>query len=248
MIFNSFEGTCNYIKTLLDKNVKVYETDVKKICSINNINIDKIVYVEGESNKAILKDIKILDNNSISLIYSKRSWIDELPSLYQDNEFLKRFIFGFQKSHQDIECKIDTVSEQFSASKTEFLQWLSSWVGISFSEDVNEDSQRKVLSDIIRLYKIRGTKEYFVDLVKYLTQVNIRIDDSPKSRVLHHNLISKVSNEYIMTIYIDEIISQDEKIENQKLSIIRSIFEKEKPINVDFKIVYQNWKCKNIGM
>ncbi|NQY95136.1 MAG: hypothetical protein HRT43_13315 [Campylobacteraceae bacterium] len=240
MIFNSVEDTLKYVQTLLEKNIEINEHHLKKICSLNNIHMEKIQYVEGSSRRAVLKSIKLLDNNSFSCIYSKASWVNELPSLYQENDFLKRFMFGFQKSHEDIETKIDNIANQFTPAKTEFVEWLSSWVGVSFSKDIDENSQRKVMSDMIRLYKIRGTKQYFIDLIKHLTNVDIRIDDRAKHKVLHHNLTSNISTDYFMNIYIDEVISEDKTQEEQKLSIIRRIFEIEKPINVGFNIIYKD--------
>jgi len=240
MIFNSVEDTLKYVQTLLEKNIEIKEHHLEKICSLNNIIIEKVQYVEGDSHRATLQDVKLLDNNAFSCTYAKSSWVNELPSLYEENDFLKRFMFGFQKTHQDIENHIDNISNQFIPAKTEFVEWLSSWVGVSFSSDISENSQRKVMSDMIRLYKIRGTKQYFIDLIKHLTNVDIRIDDRAKYKVLHHNLISNVSTEYFMNIYIDELISEDKTEEEQKLSIIRRIFESEKPINVGFHILYKD--------
>jgi len=242
MIFNSVEDTLKYVQTLLEKNIEIKEHHLKKICSLNNISIEKVQYVEGDSHRSILKNVKLLDNNSFSCIYAKSSWVNELPSLYEENDFLKRFMFGFQKTHQDIENHIDNISNQFIPAKTEFVEWLSSWVGVSFSKDISENSQRKVMSDMIRLYKIRGTKQYFIDLIYHLTSVDIRIDDSKQYKVLHHNLTSKASNEYFMNIYIDDLISDDKEIEESKLSIIRRVFESEKPINVGFNIIYKDMK------
>ena len=45
-----------------------------------------------------------------------------------------------------------------------------------------------------------------------------------------------------MSIYIDDIISEDKEIEENKLSIIQRIFETEKPINVGFNIIYKDMK------
>ena len=246
MIFNSTEDTYKYIKKLLEQDIKINERSLKKICSLNNVIIEKVMYVEGDNNKAILNDIELLENNSVKIVFSKSSWVNELPSLYHENEFLKRFMFGFQKSHQEVENKIDNVSSQFIPTKTEFVEWLSSWVGVSFSKDINEDSKRKVMSDIIRLYSIRGTKQYFIDLIKHLTQVDVRIDDSKKYRTLHHNLVTKSSNKYLMQIHIDKKISEDKEEEEKKLSIINSIILNEKPINVEFELVYKYMKSKKV--
>ena len=239
MIFNCSKDFYIYIEKLLERNIEVFESQILKICKLNNFEIKDVSYIAGESQKAILDKITFLEDDTIKLVYKKESWIQLLPSLYQDNQFLEQFLFGFQQTHQNMENTIDTLSEQFTPYNTEFISWLGNWVGVEFGDDIEIDSKRRLLSDIVRLYKIRGTKDYFISVVKHLTNVTISIDDKGEYSKIHHNLLSKNPHKSLMKIFIHEKISEDKNEESQKLSIIKRIFESEKPINVEYEIIYQ---------
>lgn len=244
MTFNTSKDFFTYIEKLLEKDIEIFEPQIVKICKLNDINISDVSYISSDTKKATLAKITILDDDSIKLIYKKESWIKLLPSLYQDNKFLEQFLFGFQQTHQGMEDTIDTLSQQFTPYNTEFISWLGNWVGVEFGDDIDDDSKRRLLSDIVRLYKIRGTKEYFISVVKHLTNVIITIDDAGEYSKVHHNLLNKNSNTALMKILINEKISNNQDDEDKKLSIIKRIFESEKPINVAYEIIYQHTEHK----
>jgi phage tail-like protein len=238
MIFKTVKETIDYFNLLLEKEILVSPKTVEHICRLNSINISNATFISGENYEPELNSIKILDDESVSLVYKKRGWINHLPGLYQENDFLKRFLFGFEQEFLVTERKIDAMNELFEASNTEFINWLSSWVGVAFSESVPLRSKRRVLNNMVQLYKIRGTKRYFVELITLLTDIDVSINDSTKAVSLHHNLVSKSSKKHHFTIYISTKISNDSVIEKEKLGLIRAIVEREKPINVSFNIAY----------
>lgn len=239
MIFNSSQETFEYIQTLLDKKISITEPNLEKICSLNSVDIQERLFVAGDSNKTTLKSIELLENGSFSVELCRESWIKNLPELYHDNEFLQRFLFGIQQNYQKTEAKLDDISYLFNPSNTEFIDWLASWVGISFSSEVSEHSKRRLVQNMVRLYKIRGSKEYLVELIEYLTNVVVRIDDNPIPKLIHHNLMSKNSMHRSFIVYIDDRISKDTEQEDKKIAMIRHILHNEKPINVEFSIVYK---------
>ena len=87
-------------------------------------------------------------------------------------------------TNSPIENQIDNMSDQFSAQRTQFIDWLSSWLGVSISNNVDELAKRKLLSDMVRLYGIRGTKQYFVDIIKCLVDIDVRIEHEREYREL----------------------------------------------------------------
>lgn len=239
MIFNSIDETLTYIDNLIEKDISIYQHHLEKICALNNIKINKEVYISGDSIKPKLNSIEKLDDG-ISVIYEKKSWLNHIPSLYHENDFLRRFLAGIEQSHNQIENKITNMSDQFSPAKTQFVDWLSSWLGITISSEVNDLAKRKLLSDMVRLYSIRGTKQYFIDIIKHLTNVNVRIENVVEHKTLHHNLILKDSSKRFINVYIDEKISNDKIEENKKLSFIKNILDNEKPIGISYKLIYVN--------
>jgi len=240
MIFNSIKELLSYFDKLLDANVKIGLIDLNKILTYNSINIDKTILIEGADDEFSLKSIEIdLEEKTVLTLHAP-SWVKVLPAIYHDNIFLQNFLFGFQASdlkHQNI---INQIEKQFDPSHTEFIDWLSSWVGIRFANEVDDRAKRRILHNLVRLYKIRGTKDYFIELIGYLSGVKVRIDDSQEAEVLHASLRRRNNSKRgsFFKIFIDEKLSSDLEEEKMKLQIIHDFVDAEKPINVNFRIEY----------
>ena len=240
MIFNSSDEVVAYLNKLIHLNVAVSLLDLNKILDFNSIVVDTTQLVEGVDGEVVLKSIEKDEDAKIKVTLYSPSWIKMLPSLYHDNLFLQRFLFGFQTAdlkHQNI---INTIEEQFSPSNTNFIDWLSTWVGIRFAAEVNDRAKRRILHNIVRLYKIRGTKAYFIELIGYLTGVDVRIEDKNTIEVLHGSLIRRnnADGSPFFLILIDEKLSSDENEEQEILQMIHDIVDAEKPINVTFRVQY----------
>ena len=233
MIFKTALETFEYINTLLEKGIKISPKAIEKICALNKVNILQSTYIQGENKKPQLHSVQMLDSEEFILVYKLESWIHSLPSLYHDNEFLERFLFGFEEEDLQTQRVLDEMSELFNPSNTQFVDWLASWVGVAFSKEVDERAKRRVLHNIVQLYKIRGTKRYFVELIKYLCDINIRIDDSPVSQHIHHSLTKYSSDKKNFIVFID-----DEKEQGMKknIALMKMILQKEKPIGVSFRM------------
>lgn len=240
MIFNSLSDTITYFNTLLNTGVQVSHSNVIKILEKNNLTISKTILNEGKGDTILLKSIEDDKNGAVILTLDAPSWIKILPSFYHDNTFLQRFLFGFQLSDMKYQNIIETIDNQFNPSKSDFVDWLSTWVGVKFAQEVSDKAKRRVLHNIIHLYKIRGTKLYFIELLSYLTGVTIRIEDEQEAEPLHGSLQRRTSKHAtsIFTIYIDEKLSEDLAEEKILFQIVHDVVDTEKPINVAFNIEY----------
>jgi len=232
MIFKTALETFEYINTLLDRGVTISPQVIEKICRLNDIHIKKSTLIHGDNKKPQLDKVELLDNGAFILVYKQDSWMNSLPSLYHDNEFLERFLFGFEQEHLQTQLMLDDMHELFNPSKTEFVNWLASWVGIAFSKEVGERAKRRVLHNIVYLYKIRGTKEYFIKLIKYLCDITINIDDGSVVESMHHTLVKKVSNTKMFIVHIEN----KENCSDQAISLMKAILDKEKPIGVNYRL------------
>ena len=240
MIFDSINDVVDYLNTLLDSGVTVSYVNLNKILHNNNITVTKTILDEGKGEDIVLKSIVLDKGEGVILTLNAPSWIKMLPSFYHDNSFLQRFLFGFQMSDLKYQNIINTIENQFNPSNTDFVDWLSTWTGIKFSQEVSDRAKRRILHNIVRLYKIRGTKLYFVELLSYLTSVTIRIEDNQETQSLHGFLHKRTnsSNTPMFTIYIDEKLSENIEEEKNLLQIVHDLVDAEKPINVAFSIEY----------
>lgn len=240
MIFNSVDDTISYLNTLLNSSIEVSYLNLNKILQNNNINVSRIVLEEGQAEDVTLKSIAFEENKEVMLTLNAPSWIKMLPSFYHENSFLQRFLFGFQLSDFKYQNIIDSIENQFNPSSSDFVDWLGTWAGVKFAEEVSDKAKRRILHNIVRLYKIRGTKLYFTELLSYLTDVSIRIEDEQAVQKLHGSLVKRTNINAVpfFTIYIDEKLSEDVLEEKNLLQIIYNVVEAEKPINVNFTVEY----------
>jgi phage tail-like protein len=83
----------------------------------------------------------------------------------------------------------------FDPEKTpdEFLSWLAEWAALTFPSGLSKRRQRKLILQIIPLYKIRGTKKYVQTLLNICIGGVPRIDDEelPAMQVGQHSTIGK---------------------------------------------------------
>jgi phage tail-like protein len=126
------------------------------------------------------------------------SYLEYLPSIYQaDAEkgaFLGRYLKIYEKilSGRDdgvttqgaqvegIEQVIDRIHEFFAPETTtaDFLQWLAGWMALTLRQDWEESKKRRLISRILSLYRIRGTKRALEEYIKiYLPGVNVQITE-----------------------------------------------------------------------
>jgi phage tail-like protein len=117
--------------------------------------------------KIILSGNEILSPvvKSVTIFFTRVSYLDYLPGIYQENSvskgLLDRFLAIFESIFYDIDFTIDHISRYFDTYKTppEFLSWLGSWLDVSIDEDWPEDKKRLFIRNAVSMYKKRGTRE-----------------------------------------------------------------------------------------
>ncbi len=237
MIYNSKKEAMSYIQDILDRGIAVGYYRLKIFLQKHSIEVSalEIVEIRGVDELNLVSIDSFNDDNSINLTLNSYSLINYLPLLYHRKDFLKRYLFGIQSAGVVTNETIFNISYLFRAERTEYVDWLSSWFGISYGDLIDERGKRQIIANAIELYKKRGTKIYFIKLIKALIDVDISIDDHKYSAA---NMDNHSDKQKIFTVTIDQQISKDKEEESRKYSIIRNIFEKEKPVNSKMNIVY----------
>jgi phage tail-like protein len=131
--------------------------------------------------------------------------IDYLPAIYRDGEkdegpsfvslylrSFERILFGGKQlkaldpsaEPQDaipsgLEEEVAAIPLLFDPMRTpvEFLPWLASWVALSFHPDLPDKRRRKLLANIVPLYRIRGTRRYIEQLLTICLDMFVSVDD-----------------------------------------------------------------------
>lgn len=100
-------------------------------------------------------------------VQSKGHYLRYLPSLYEQDELMGRFLMLFESFWRPIDNQIDNVHYYFDPRITpvDFLPWLASWLDLTLDDRWPEARQRQLIRWAIALHRSRGTKW---GLLKYL--------------------------------------------------------------------------------
>lgn len=187
------------------------------------------------------------------------SYLHYLPAIFQqgDGLFLGRFLLAFEQLlsgrgdpslpglFEIVEGISGTMggleryfspkaNKELEQAPVEFLPWLAQWVALSFREDWTDDERRDLLSQIIPLYRLRGTKEGLSKMLKIYTDRSVEIQDE-FDQFPHYFQVRVVLN----TADPDEL--------KKKESIARAIIDQEKPAHTYYALQVQTSATMQIG-
>jgi phage tail-like protein len=88
------------------------------------------------------------------------SYMQYLPTPYQGDGFLSRFLLIFESILAPIESTIDNAASYFDPRLTppEWLPWLASWMGLELDENWPLERRREVVARAAGLLRIQGTR------------------------------------------------------------------------------------------
>jgi phage tail-like protein len=100
-------------------------------------------------------------------VYHSGRYLEYLPSLFEQDSFMGRFLMLFESFWGPIERQITDIHNYFDPDLTpaRFLPWLASWFDLVLDDHWSEAQQRELLNSVIWLYRRRGTR---VSLQRYL--------------------------------------------------------------------------------
>lgn len=158
---------------------------------------------------AFVKDLKIE--------FPKKSFTEYLPEIYQKDVgqdfFLQRFVGVFQSLYLDLDDNIANVPRIFDpkTASNEFLNCLVELMSLPHASLWGEEKLRKVLQEVISLYKIKGTLGAISRVVELYTgeipiiveKVSIEDKDVYKrNKERTNNLFGK--NGYFFSVFVSE--------------------------------------------
>ena len=189
--------------------------------------------------------------------YTPSRLLDYLPDIYRDDEhpFLGRYLSAFEKiligrddevaipggtegaSSSSLEEMIAGISRYFDPRITpkDFLPWLANWAALSLRADLDEGQQRSFTANIIRLYRLRGTKDNLIELLKLYTGTTPVVDEdaTPSKDFQARYYYPSTAHFFKVSIFLGET---DEKTVEQKRAIATALIELEKPAHTFFEL------------
>jgi phage tail-like protein len=82
-----------------------------------------------------------------------------MPSVFQEDEFAQRFVSAFDDVLAPIFSALDNWDAYLDPrlAPEDFLEWLSTWVGVELDETWPMERRRMLVSKAVELYRWRGT-------------------------------------------------------------------------------------------
>lgn|SRR5574341_38393 len=195
----------------------------------------------------------------------KKRYMDDLPSVFEKagDDFFERYLKIFEKilsgindgvkidgkEMQGISSMLDTVSELFYPYKEdsrevplEFLDWLSTWVGLTLKEDWSVAKKQEVIANIIPIYRLRGTRVGLNELLKiYIGEGAVVYDSYAPFQVGVNSTVEIGTALGAPNFFMVEATLPDLAGMKQRTKNIKALIEQEKPVHAEYEI---HWTVK----
>jgi len=98
-------------------------------------------------------------------------YLEYLPGIYQDNDFLGRFLLIFESILEPIERTVGNVHHLHNPDLTppETLRWIASWLGVVLDPRWPVERQRDLVRGATDLYGWRGTRRGLSTVLRLAT-------------------------------------------------------------------------------
>jgi phage tail-like protein len=108
-------------------------------------------------------------------------YLHDLPIIFQDDDFLARFLLIFESIWEPLEQRQDHIQMYIDprTCPATFLSWLAGWLSLSFNPQWPEARRRRLLAEAMALYRSRGTREGMVRMIEVCTGVSPEVTDDP---------------------------------------------------------------------
>lgn len=200
---------------------------------------------------------QICEEESVSLlIRAKSKLLKYLPSIYEDDDLMGRFLMLFESFLAPLDSQIRGQADYFDPflAPVEFIPWLASWTDMRIDEELPPENKRSLLNASAALLRSRGTRKALKEYLEIYTggRAEIREHFSQnfqlgKEAKLGQDIalgLDNIPQTFTVNLYLPplpEDLDEDEKTRQMKNleRKIRAIIEAEKPIHTGYKLHIQ---------
>lgn len=117
-----------------------------------------------------------------------RFYLEFLPDIFQEDDFLRRFLHIFEDIWEPLEHRQDHIEMYFDprTCPASFLPWLASWLDLPFNPHWPEARHRRLLSAAMELYSWRGTAYGLTRMIEVCTGLTPLIRELPSQPFVFH--------------------------------------------------------------
>jgi phage tail-like protein len=185
-------------------------------------------------------------------VWTKGRYLRYLPSLYERDELLGRFLMLFESFWAPIERQIDDIYDYFDPrmAPADFLPWLAGWLDLELDERWPEERLRRMLRWAIALHRSRGTKWGLLKYLEIYTGHQAEITErrarnflvGPEARLGPAIALGRANVPHTFTVSLQlpplEIEEKEERARQEQIRrhTIESIIEMQKPAHTVYTL------------
>jgi phage tail-like protein len=115
-------------------------------------------------------------------------YLQHLPAMYQDNEFLGRFLSIFETLWEPLEWRQDHHELYFDpqTAPSGWLEWLAGWLNLTVNPHWPEDRRRRLLDEAMELYRWRGTPYGLKRMIEVCTGQSVEVTETGANAFTFH--------------------------------------------------------------
>ncbi len=109
----------------------------------------------------------------------RSTWLQYLPGIYQDDDFLGRYLLIFESLLSPVVWIIDNFDQYLDPDITPsaWLQWMASWFDLLLLPDLEIERQREIIRQASWLFMRRGTRAGLQRFIELYFDVTPEIDE-----------------------------------------------------------------------
>src|SRR5262249_11954066 len=115
-------------------------------------------------------------------------YLAHLPAMFQENEFLGRFLLLFESVWEPLEQRQDQLPLYFDprTAPSRLLEWLAGWLHLTLNPHWPEERRRLLLDEAMELYRWRGTPYGLSRMLEVCTGCSVHMQESPDTAYTFH--------------------------------------------------------------
>ena len=136
------------------------------------------------------------------------NYLKRLPVIYEEADFLGRFLLLFETVWEPLEQRQDHV-QMYVASSTApagFLPWLASWLDADLNPHWPEARRRQLLGEAMDLHRWRGTRYGLARMLELHTGLTPEIHDEPNQPYVFHVRLAVPAGATLDRALVEDII------------------------------------------
>lgn len=135
-------------------------------------------------------------------------YLNHLPILFQDNDFLGRFLLIFESLWEPLEQRQDRIEMYFDprTCPASMLPWLASWLDMPVSPYWPEDRIRHLICEATELYRWRGTRYGLTRMIEICMGVTVDIVNDPERPFVIRIRVKRPESGEIDRLLVEDLI------------------------------------------